>query len=105
MTKALLVLVCLTHVAFAQPSETAPAPPPAAPQSDLDAVMDKVQEQAPSIITVAQGPLRRARRAVSFGPTVGLWSAAYIDPGDIDAALTFGIGLETFKVPVLPDVD
>jgi hypothetical protein len=104
MLKPLLVLVCLSHVAFAQPSETAPAPPPP-PQSDLDAVMDKVQAEAPTIITVAQGTLRRARRAVSFGPTVGLWSAAYIDPGDIDAALTFGIGLETFKVPVLPDTD
>lgn len=103
MIKALLVLVCLSHVAFAQPSETAPAPPP--PQSDLDAVMERVQAEAPTILTVAQGTLRRARRAVSFGPTVGLWSAAYVDPGDLDAALTFGIGLETFKVPVLPDPD
>lgn len=103
MTKSLLVLVCLSHVAFAQPSESQPAAPP--PQSDLDAVMEKVQAQAPTILTVAQGTLRRARRAVAFGPTVGLWSAAYVDPGDIDAALTFGIGLETFKVPVLPDTE
>ena len=106
MIKSLLVLVCLTHVAFAQPSETAPMPPPPPPpQSDIDSVMAKVSESAPTIITVAQGTLRRARRAISFGPTVGLWSAAYIDPGEVDAALTFGIGLETFKVPVLPDPD
>lgn len=111
MIRILLVLVCLSHVAFAQPSETAPQPtqPPPPPQQqqpvDLDAIIAKVQSEQPTMMTVAKGTFRRARRAVAIGPTVGLWSAAFIDPGETDAALTFGIGIETFKVPVVPDME
>jgi hypothetical protein len=104
---SLLVLVVLTSVASAQPGETQPAEPaPAAVTGDdnLDAAIAKAQAAAPSIETVARGTFRRARRAISIGPTIGLWSAAIIDPGDIDAALTVGIGVEMFKVPVLPDM-
>lgn len=108
MIKTLLVLVCLTHVAFAQPSETEAMPPPPPEQQqpvDLDAIIAKVQAEQPTITTVAKGTMRRARRSIAIGPTVGLWSAAFIDPGEIDAALTFGIGIETFKVPVVPDME
>jgi len=103
----LLVLVLLTSTAIAQPGATAPAAPPAATgaQIDLDALIAKAQAEAPTIETVARGAFRRARRALSIGPTVGLWTAAVIDPGDIDAALTIGIGFESFKVPVLPSIE
>jgi hypothetical protein len=72
---------------------------------DLDVLAELVAialVAAPTIETVARGAFRRARRALSIGPTVGLWTAAVIDPGNLDAALTVGIGFETFKVPVLP---
>lgn len=114
MTKILLVLVWLTHVAFAQPSEMPPAPPPQPEQPppppqqqpvDLDAIIAKVQAEQPTIMTVAKGTLRRARRSIAIGPTVGLWSGAIIQPGDTDVALTFGIGIEAFKVPVVPDME
>lgn len=119
MIRILFVLVCLTHVAFAQPSERAPPPsdpppppmpvepmqPPQQQPVDLDAIIAKVQAEQPTLMTVAKGSLRRARRGIAIGPTVGLWSAAFLDPGDTDLALTFGIGIETFKVPVLPDTE
>lgn len=107
----LLVLVLLTSTATAQPGATSPTEPPAPTgvqigdtriETDLDALIAKAQAAAPTIETVARGAFRRARRALSIGPTVGLWTAAILDPGDIDAALTIGVGFETFKVPVLP---
>jgi hypothetical protein len=110
---SLLVLVLLTSVAIAQPG--APEPPaPASPpigdrdpriEIDLDALIAKARAEAPTIETVVRGTFRRARRALSIGPTVGFWTAAILDPGDLDAALTIGIGLETFKVPVLPSME
>jgi hypothetical protein len=108
---SLLVLVLLTSTAIAQPGATSPTEPPAPTgvqngdariETDLDALIAKAQAAAPTIETVARGAFRRARRALSIGPTVGLWTAAIVDPGDVDAALTIGIGFETFKVPVLP---
>jgi hypothetical protein len=98
---SLLVLVLLTSTALAQPGATPPTEPPA-PATDLDALIAKARAEAPTIETVARGAFRRARRALSIGPTVGLWTAAIIDPGNLDAALTIGLGFETFKVPVLP---
>jgi hypothetical protein len=115
---SLLVVALLAGTASAQPGATPPsepvpppAPAPAEAQApvennlDLDALVARAEAAAPSIETVARGTFRRARRSISIGPTVGLWSAAFIEPGDIDAALTFGIGLEAFKVPVLPSMD
>lgn len=111
---SLLVLVLLTSAAIAQPGATPPTEPPAptsVPRGDsrfeaeLDALVAKAQAEAPTIETVARGAFRRARRALSIGPTVGLWTAAIIDPGDLDAALTIGIGFETFDVPVLPTME
>src|ERR1041384_7456676 len=72
---------------------------------DLDALVAKAQAEAPTIETVARGALLRARRSVSIGPTVGLWAAAFVDPGDVDGALTIGLGFEMFDVPVLPSME
>src|SRR6185369_15245286 len=103
----LIALAITTRVADAQPSETPPSP--AAPPQDNDALIDqavaKAQALAPSIKSYAEGTLRRARRAIAVGPTVGVYGAGFISPGDVDGALTLGIGLETFDVPVLPEVD
>ena len=105
---SLLVLVLLTSTAIAQPGATEPPAPTGVQignsriETDLDALIAKAQAEAPTIETVVRGTFRRARRALSIGPTVGLWTAAIIDPGDIDGALTIGVGFETFKVPVLP---
>lgn len=104
---SLLILVLLTSAASAQPEAEVSAPAGAQAgdgEIDLDALIAKAQAEAPSIESVARGAFRRARRSLSIGPTVGLWTGAILDPGDVDAALTIGVGFETFKVPVLPSV-
>lgn len=105
---SLLLLVLLTSTAIAQPDAAPPAPAGAQDGDggiDLDALIAKAQAEAPSIESIARGAFRRARRGLSIGPTVGVWTGAILDPGDLDAALTIGFGLETFKVPVLPSVE
>src|SRR3954471_19105437 len=102
---SLLVLVLLTSTAIAQPGTPTPAERPAPAGTDLDALIAKAQAEAPTIETVVRGTFRRARSALSIGPTVGLWTGMIIGPGDIDAALTIGVGFETFKVPVLPELE
>jgi hypothetical protein len=102
---SLLVLIFLTSTAIAQPGTATPAEQPAPASTDLDALIAKAQAEAPTIETVVRGTFRRARRALSIGPTVGLWTGMIIGPGDIDAALTIGVGFETFKVPVLPEME
>jgi hypothetical protein len=120
MNHVLVILALCAGSARAQPGATEPAPPaPPAPSPapavevdaqgaaavDLDALIARAEAQAPSLATVARGTVRRARRAISVGPTVGVWSAAFVDPGEVDAALTFGVGFETFKVPVVPSME
>ena len=106
---SLLVLALAASTANAQPG--AQMEPQAQGQGDataqvnLDEAIARAEAAQPSLETVARGTVRRARRAISIGPTVGLWSAAIIDPGNLDAALTFGVGFETFKVPVVPSMD
>jgi hypothetical protein len=102
---SLLVLIVLTSTAIAQPGTATPAEPPTPAGTDLDALIAKAQAEAPTIETVVRGTFRRARRALSIGPTVGLWTGAILGPGDVDAALTIGVGFETFKVPVLPEME
>ena len=128
---SLLVLAVLASTASAQPGATPPTEPPPQPQPDqpppadqpppgerpvlytredgqrdidLDAAIARAEAAAPTIEGIARGTFRRARRSISIGPTVGLWSAAFIEPGELDAALTFGIGVEAFKVPVFPSM-
>ena len=109
-----IALAVMAHVAAAQPGATQPETQAQTQvnvdaQGSTDAMLDqaiaKARASAPAIKAYAEGALRRARRAIAVGPTVGLWSAAYIDPRDVDGALSIGIGLETFDVPILPEVD
>src|SRR3954470_1511455 len=110
MRHASVVLIALAiagHIAYAQPGETAPAPPP--PPADNDSMVDqaiaRAAAAAPTVEHIAMGALRRARRSVSVGPTVGLSTTAILQPGDVDAALSFGLGLELFDVPVMPSME
>ena len=113
-TLVVIVLAVLTHVAVAQPGATQPSqpqPPPvdvqAGAQANTDSMLDQAvasaHAAAPRIISYAKGTLRRARRAIAFGPTVGLYGVALPSPGEADAALTFGLGIEKFDVPILPE--
>ena len=103
-----IAIAVTARVAAAQPGATQPEVQAQA-QVSTDAMLDQAianaRASAPAIKSYAEGALRRARRAIAVGPTVGLWSAAYIDPKDVDGALTIGFGLETFDVPVLPELD
>ena len=112
MSKRGLVVVALVGAigmgrAHAQPGETPAAEPPkpAGPGLDADALLAQVAASSPTIEKLVRGTFRRARRAISVGPTVGLYGATIVSPGKADLALTFGLGVETFKVPVLPDID
>jgi hypothetical protein len=67
-----------------------------------ESVFDRIEAASPVLSDVARGALRRARRKVSIGPTLGLFGS-YGDSAD--AALTFGLGVEVFKIPVLPTVE
>jgi hypothetical protein len=100
------------------PGETPPPPPPppqaqyGIPQTgyhvgpvDVDQVIAKVASEAPTLKTVAYGTLRRARRAIAFGPTIGYWGGVVLAQDTYEHALTFGLALEVFKVPILPDSD
>lgn len=116
-------VVCAIAVngAHAQPGVTPGAPPNEAapprqpdewasrPSSasffDPEALVAQALAASPTIERIARGTFRRARRAISIGPTLGLYGASIVSPGDSDAALTFGLGVETFKVPVLPSID
>jgi hypothetical protein len=71
-------------------------------QVNIDAVVDQIAASAPDIERIAKNTFRRARRALSVGPTAGLFGGAFLDAEQADAAITFGIGAELFKVPVLP---
>jgi hypothetical protein len=59
-------------------------------------------DEEPSVRTVIEGTVDRARRAVAFGPTVGGAIVYAPTPGDADFPLSFGVALVLFKVPVVP---
>lgn len=62
-------------------------------------VFERLEASSPALADIAKGALRRARRKVSIGPTLGVFGS-YGDAAD--GALTFGLGLEVFKIPVMP---
>jgi hypothetical protein len=73
-------------------------------QSQIDAQIDQIVAHVtgPTMQQIAVGTLHRARRAIAIGPTVGAWGGMYTSSKSLDQAITFGLGLELFKVPVLP---
>lgn len=91
----------------AQPAPTAPMVEGQAQGGvDVGALIDDVMQRVtlPQLQAIALGTVRRARRAIAFGPTVGAWGA-YIPSLEMgEHALTVGLGLELFRVPVLPDL-
>jgi hypothetical protein len=91
---ALATLLIATSMAHAQPA--------APPAPSLDGLLAEISAESPLVTTIARGVVRRGRRAVSIGPTLGAYAAAQPSPGELDVALTFGLGLELFAVPVLP---
>jgi hypothetical protein len=101
--------ITATATATAQP-DPQPSPPPGeepAPRylfgpEAIEALIDDIAANAPSLEKIAKGTLRRGRRAISIGPTLGAYGAAQPSPGEYDLAATFGLGMELFKIPVLP---
>src|SRR5687767_12999755 len=99
MKRILIVLTVLSGTAAAQPGVTPPSEPPPGTQPgpppgtppvpppgtqveaqgqagasiNVDELIERVQAASPTIETVARGTLRRARRAIAFGPTAGFW--------------------------------
>jgi hypothetical protein len=53
---------------------------------------------------LATNTVSRVRRAVSFGPYAGVMPVIP-GAGDSDAALSFGLSVSVFKVPIIPDSD
>ncbi|MBA3394184.1 MAG: hypothetical protein H0T89_16165 [Deltaproteobacteria bacterium] len=107
--------ICDRGVAAAQPTDpVTEGPPQPAPSAegraqvavDIGPVIDEVMQRvtSPQLQAIALGTVRRARRAIALGPTVGAWGA-YIPSQEMgEHALTAGLGLELFRVPVLPDL-
>jgi hypothetical protein len=119
----LAVVITASATAFAQPE---PAPEPEAPPEsqpapsgptldidpewwlrkieaiDFDGLVDRIAAIAPGLESVARGTIRRGRRAISIGPTAGVYGAGIPSPGETDLGVTFGLGLELFKIPVMP---
>ena len=121
LARVLLMIAIATSVAYAQPAPADPPPPPAEPPLDptppptpaageasLEAKLEQEVDRwfgqgATAQIGARVGDaVRRARRSVSIGPTVGAFAGYFPDAEQSDYAITFGIGVELFKVPVLP---
>jgi hypothetical protein len=52
-----------------------------------------------------RGAVQRARRSVSIGPTLGTFGALVTQGNEGEAGLSFGVGLYTYKIPVVPTPD
>ena len=96
---AVAIVVALAHTASAQPVT---GDGQVAVEVNIDELLARVEAASPALRQVASGTVRRARRAISIGPTAGVFGAAFPSPGEYDAAITLGIGLEMFKLPILP---
>jgi hypothetical protein len=93
-----------------QEAPAAGAPGPVEPSQataawNPDALIEQIAANVPALEAVAKGAFRRARRSISIGPTVGVYGAALPSPGELDYAITFGVGVELFKIPLLPTLD
>jgi hypothetical protein len=71
-------------------------------KQDLDSLFERIETAAPTLGKIAKGAFRRARRSVSIGPTLGLAGGGAPYDGRGEGMLSFGLGFEKFKVPILP---
>jgi hypothetical protein len=90
---------------------------PAGAEEAPDAIFDRVvadNDLSPAEVeavvvhvtrSIVKGGVRRARRAIAIGPTVGGSFVDLPESGETSAAVSFGLSLYTFKVPILPDSD
>ncbi|MBA2541076.1 MAG: hypothetical protein H0V17_15660 [Deltaproteobacteria bacterium] len=116
-----VMLVLASSIAYAQP-DVPPAPPPDGPpppaepmppavrldvqaRFDPGALIDQLAVNAPMVERIAKGTFKRARRAISIGPTVGVYGGRFPDSEQTDVAITFGLGIEMFKIPILPSME
>lgn len=51
------------------------------------------------------GAVSRARRKVAIGPMIGVGAAYSTGGTELDVPISFGIGFDLFKVPVIPSTD
>src|SRR4051812_37055376 len=90
------------------PPQGAPPPPGMTGMQvgpvDVDQVISTVARNAPAIQRVATRAFNRARRSIALGPTVGFWGGAVPAQSTYDDAVTFGLALDMFKVPVTPEL-
>jgi hypothetical protein len=112
-----VMIALAATVAHAQPGADGPPPPPDAPppgaevqvdaqaRFDPGAMIDQLAVNAPMIERIAKGTFKRARRAISIGPTIGVYGGIFPDADQTDAAITFGLGVEMFKIPILPSME
>lgn len=131
MRHGLVVLVLLAGTTHAQPGATPPAEPAQPPSDeaqpggalptpqqrfetpggafkeifDPDNFFEELASSSPDLQTIAKGTVRRARRKVALGPTGGAYAGRYTGSQTGELAFSFGLGLELFKVPVLPTMD
>lgn len=101
----LLFLAGTSAIATAQPGATEPTPPPPpAPSFDevlLERILDGVTLD--DAVGVVRGTVDRARRATTFGPTVGGGVALF--DGEVDAPVTVGLAVGTYKIPIGPSTE
>src|SRR5688572_13681772 len=72
---------------------------------DPDNFFEELATNSPELATIAKGTLRRARRKVAFGPTGGAYGGRYTGTETVDMGISFGLGIELFRVPVLPTME
>jgi len=59
----------------------------------------------PSLEAILSGVVARTRRAIAFGPTVGSAIVYAPSPSSGEGDFSFGLELNTFKVPIVPSVE
>jgi hypothetical protein len=120
IASSVVILLAMTTSALAQPGATPPTegppPPPdgaGAPMEppqdrgrgiDIDELIARAEAASPTLEAIARGTFQRARRSIALGPTVGFWAGGVLAQDEGIAAITFGLGLEKFKIPVLPSM-
>ena len=58
----------------------------------------------PSLESMLMGAVNRARRAIAFGPSIGGAVVYAPSPATGDGEISFGLELNWFKVPIVPDL-